>query len=135
MARFTLIIDRNIETFREEPSLDPKAVQQLSQLSHRQLKQALRLLRDRAAAGMVRRCHGDAHLGNIVLIDDKPVLFDAIEFDPVIATTDLLYDLAFPFRPEERQTVCSTNISKTLGQSASALRLLPLFLSVRRYPL
>jgi len=42
------------------------------------------------------RCHGDAHLGNIVLIDDKPVLFDANEFDPVIATTDILYDLAFP---------------------------------------
>ena len=50
----------------------------------------------RASEGFVRRCHGDAHLGNIVLIDGKPVLFDAIEFDPVIATTDVLYDLAFP---------------------------------------
>ncbi len=30
------------------------------------------------------------------MIDGKPVLFDAIEFDPDIATTDVLYDFAFP---------------------------------------
>ena len=29
------------------------------------------------------------------LVDGRPLLFDAIEFDPVIATTDVLYDLAF----------------------------------------
>lgn len=44
----------------------------------------------------MRRCHGDAHFGNIVLINDKSVLIDAIEFDPTMATTDILYDLAFP---------------------------------------
>ena len=43
----------------------------------------------------MRRIHGDLHLGNIVLIDGKPVLFDAIEFSPKIATGDVLYDLAF----------------------------------------
>ena len=43
----------------------------------------------------MRRCHGDLHLANIALVDGRPVLFDAIEFDPVIATTDVLYDLAF----------------------------------------
>ena len=40
----------------------------------------------RPAAGFVRRCHGDLHLGNIALLDDGPVLFDAIEFDPAMAT-------------------------------------------------
>ncbi len=53
------------------------------------------LLEARGAAGYIRLCHGDAHLGNIVLIAGQPVLFDAIEFDDVIATSDLLYDLAF----------------------------------------
>ena len=43
----------------------------------------------------MRRCHGDLHLANIALVDGRPLLFDAIEFDPVIATTDVLYDLAF----------------------------------------
>lgn len=53
------------------------------------------LLLARGAAGAVRRCHGDLHLRNIALIDGRPVLFDAIEFDEAIATTDVLYDLAF----------------------------------------
>jgi hypothetical protein len=53
------------------------------------------LLRRRVAQGAVRRCHGDLHLGNIVKIAEKPVLFDAIEFDDAIATCDVLYDLAF----------------------------------------
>ena len=53
------------------------------------------LLEERGRAGHVRLCHGDAHLGNIVLINEKPVLFDALEFDDVIATADVLYDLSF----------------------------------------
>ncbi|MCU0955337.1 MAG: AAA family ATPase [Hyphomicrobium sp.] len=53
------------------------------------------LLQRRARAGNVRRCHGDMHLGNIVFIDGTPTLFDAIEFDETLATTDVLYDLAF----------------------------------------
>lgn len=53
------------------------------------------LLARRAAAGEVRRCHGDLHLRNVALIDGRPVLFDALEFDEGLATTDRLYDLAF----------------------------------------
>jgi len=53
------------------------------------------LVARRAAAGAVRRCHGDLHLRNIVLIDGLPVPFDAIEFSERIASIDVLYDLAF----------------------------------------
>lgn len=53
------------------------------------------ILAERSDAGLVRRCHGDLHLRNIVLIDGRPVVFDALEFDEALATTDLLYDLAF----------------------------------------
>ncbi|MBY0226406.1 MAG: AAA family ATPase [Hyphomicrobium sp.] len=53
------------------------------------------LLTHRASEGHVRRCHGDLHLANIVLLDGAPTLFDAIEFDETLATTDTLYDLAF----------------------------------------
>ncbi len=53
------------------------------------------LLQARARGGYVRHCHGDLHLRNIVEIDGKPVLFDAIEFDDSLATIDVLYDLAF----------------------------------------
>lgn len=53
------------------------------------------LLDRRAAAGHVRRCHGDLHLRNIVLIDNRPVPFDALEFSEELGTCDVLYDLAF----------------------------------------
>ena len=43
----------------------------------------------------MRRCHGDLHLRNIVLLDGAPVPFDAIEFSDRIANIDVLYDLAF----------------------------------------
>lgn len=53
------------------------------------------LLEARRLAGKVRHCHGDLHLRNIVLLDDRPVLFDCIEFDESFACIDVLYDLAF----------------------------------------
>lgn len=56
------------------------------------LEETLRL---RADAGFVRRCHGDLHLENIVLLKGSPVFFDALEFDEKMASIDVLYDLAF----------------------------------------
>lgn len=53
------------------------------------------LLTIREATGHVRRCHGDLHLRNVVMVGGKVSLFDAIEFDESIATIDTLYDLAF----------------------------------------
>ncbi len=55
--------------------------------------QALRL--KRAGEGATRRCHGDLHLANIVMVGGRPRLFDALEFDESLARIDVLYDLAF----------------------------------------
>ena len=43
----------------------------------------------------MRLGHGDLHLGNICLVDGRPLLFDCIEFSEDIASIDVLYDLAF----------------------------------------
>ena len=53
------------------------------------------VLLERGEVGFVRRCHGDLHLRNIVLLDGEPTLFDAVEFSDEIASGDVLYDLAF----------------------------------------
>jgi aminoglycoside phosphotransferase family enzyme/predicted kinase len=53
------------------------------------------LLDARQRDGHVRRCHGDLHLRNIVVIEGVPTLFDCLEFDEGMATIDVLYDLAF----------------------------------------
>jgi uncharacterized protein len=88
---------------------------------------------------LVRRCHGDLHLGNIVLINGKPVLFDAIEFDDRIATVDVFYDLAFLLMDLiERGLHRAANIvfNRYLTDTQrihdlDALATLPLFMSVR----
>jgi len=53
------------------------------------------LLRQRKAAGCVRECHGDLHLGNIVLLDDVPVPFDGIEFSATLRWIDVISEIAF----------------------------------------
>jgi aminoglycoside phosphotransferase family enzyme len=53
------------------------------------------LLESRRLSGSVRQCHGDLHLGNIVLLDGRPTLFDAIEFNDDLTCVDVMYDLAF----------------------------------------
>jgi hypothetical protein len=50
---------------------------------------------DRRAQGCVRECHGDLHLGNIVLDGDEPVPFDCIEFNPALRWIDVMDEIAF----------------------------------------
>ena len=74
-----------------------------------------------------------------MLIDGRPVLFDAIEFDPLIASGDVLYDLAFLLMDlVERGLTAQANIlfNRYLVETRrisdlDALAALPLFLSVR----
>lgn len=89
-------VDQNAEAFARHPDLFPAdRATELAEASVAAYAGIRALLESRGAAGHVRLCHGDAHLGNIALIGGQPVLFDAIEFDDVIATADVLYDLAF----------------------------------------
>lgn len=45
--------------------------------------------------GNVRACHGDLHLGNLVLYRERVTLFDAIEFNESFRWIDTANDLAF----------------------------------------
>ncbi|WP_297974227.1 AAA family ATPase [uncultured Amaricoccus sp.] len=94
------------------------------------------LIARRHRLGRVRRCHGDLHLGNVVLIGEDPVPFDAIEFNEAIASIDVLYDLAFALADlatRGRPDLASALLSRYLGATRdfAGLPLLPLFLSMR----
>jgi uncharacterized protein len=97
------------------------------------------LLIERARAGLIRRIHGDLHLGNIALLDGRPVLFDAIEFSPLIASGDVLYDLAFLLMDLlERGLKDAANrvfdrylVTTARSEDLDALAALPFFLSMR----
>ncbi len=53
------------------------------------------LLLARKAQGRVRECHGDLHLGNLVLLDGHVRLFDCIEFNEDLRWIDVASELAF----------------------------------------
>lgn len=94
------------------------------------------LLADRSQNGFVRRCHGDLHLKNIVMIEGRPILFDALEFDERLGTTDVFYDLAFLVmdllhRDLPRQANAALNRYLAETGDFGGLGALPLFLAVR----
>jgi len=94
------------------------------------------LIERRAASGLVRRAHGDLHLGNLLLWQGRPAPFDALEFDEDLATIDLGYDLAFLLMDlEHRVSRAAANrvLGRYVGRSGDAalVGLLPPFLSMR----
>jgi aminoglycoside phosphotransferase family enzyme/predicted kinase len=96
IAALEQFIANNTSIFLKHPELfRATAVSDLERQSLAALKRLRPLLIARGEQGLIRRGHGDLHLGNIAVLDGEPVVFDALEFDPVIASGDLLYDLAF----------------------------------------
>jgi len=73
------------------------------------------------------------------LVEGEPVAFDAIEFDPIIGSGDVLYDLAFLLMDlTERDQVTAANIvlngyfeASRRIEDCDGLAALPLFMSVR----
>ena len=105
-------------------------------LSRTSWRASAALLERRRRAGYVRECHGDLHLGNIVLWEGRPTLFDAIEFNDDIACIDVMYDLAFLLMdlwhrrlPVHANRVLNTYLAET--RDIDGLGALPLFLSCR----
>ncbi|MFG1300822.1 AAA family ATPase [Xanthobacter sp. V3C-3] len=132
-------LEDNIAEFSARPDLFPaEDVERLATVSRAALARVRPLLAARSEAGFVRRCHGDMHLRNIALIDGRPVLFDAIEFNDEIATCDVLYDLAFLLMDlwqRDLTTAANAIFNRYLWAREDAeldgLKALPLFLSLR----
>jgi predicted kinase len=140
IAALEQYIDQNTRAFTEHSRLfDTQAVKELDERSRAALDRLRPLLERRIKLNLVRRGHGDLHLGNLALVDGEPVAFDAIEFDPVIASGDVLYDLAFLLMDlVERDLVSLSNL--VLNEYFTAVRrdadlegiaALPFFMSLR----
>lgn len=50
---------------------------------------------ERKRQGRVRECHGDLHLGNLILLDDQITAFDCIEFNADFRWIDVMSEVAF----------------------------------------
>jgi len=81
------------ELLKERADLDRLAV--LRRASENEYAVCHRMLQQRVEQGYIRECHGDLHLGNIVLIGGQPVPFDGIEFNPALRWIDVISEIAF----------------------------------------
>lgn len=132
------IIDGNAVGFKEEAAgvLDPVRCAKLTDRARFVLDRGGILLDKRRDDGLVRHCHGDLHLRNVVLLDGQPTLFDAIEFNDEISSIDVLYDLAFLLMdlwrlrlPHHANVLWNGYLAET--GDLDGLPLMPLFLSCR----
>jgi hypothetical protein len=137
-AGMAWVADGNALGFAEQgPGVfDASDCTTLTQTTHGMIARHARLLDARRDEGFVRQCHGDLHLRNIVLWDDRPTLFDAVEFNDEVACIDVLYDLAFLLMdlwrrhlPAHANAVWNGYLFETADVDGIAL--LPLFLSCR----
>ena len=136
-------IAADIRQMREQGErLDPATSEALAEAMPAALEPYVELVARRVTAGAIRRCHGDLHLRNIVLIAGKPVPFDAIEFSERIPNIDVLYDLSFALMDlceREFRPLANRLLNEWLWRIAElpdasheeALALLPMFLSRR----
>lgn len=96
------------------------------------------LIESRIANNWIRECHGDLHIRNIALWQDKILLFDCIEFNEPFRFVDVMFDIAYAVmdfdarnRPEFGNAYLNTYIEQT--GDWEALEVLPLYLSRQSY--
>ena len=140
VAALSHVVDELAQAFPTMTEVvPPDAAEALIAALRTALATAAETLRARTAAGLVRRCHGDLHLANIVLWHGVPTPFDAIEFSEQLATIDTLYDLAFLLMDlDARGTRAAANLvlNRYLWRTGRDIDLdgliaLPLFLALR----
>lgn len=74
---------------------DLRRVKQLKTWTESNFKLLKPLLIARKENGYVRECHGDLHLRNIAIDQDKVIAFDCIEFNPDLRWNDVMSEIAF----------------------------------------
>ena len=129
------------DNFRQLPSVpgdDGDAARRaaLAAWSREEYARLAAVFAERRRAGLVRECHGDLHLGNIALIDDRPVVFDCIEFDAQLRWIDVINEVAFlcmDLAERGRADFANRLLNRYLEASGdySGLRCLPFYLVYR----
>ncbi len=94
-AELRLALD-NLEALRGlEAGVPPGALEALREWTGREHRDLRGLFERRRQEGCVRECHGDLHLGNLVMLEGRPVPFDGIEFNEALRWIDVMSDVAF----------------------------------------
>ena len=90
----------------------------------------------RKSEGYIRECHGDLHLRNLAWINDTPVVFDCIEFNPDLRWIDVISDAAFlvmDLQDRRRPEMAHRFLNRYLEHTGDycGLRVMPFYLTYR----
>ncbi|WP_107668462.1 AAA family ATPase [Cyanothece sp. BG0011] len=101
-----------------------------------QLKQ--KYFKQRQQEDKIRECHGDLHLKNVCLWNNKIQLFDRIEFNEEFRYVDVMFDIAFTVMDLEarnRQDLSNIFLNTYLEYTGDwqGLQVLPVYLSRQAY--
>lgn len=86
-----------LDRFSQETqsSDDHALLQSLQQWVAEEHTRCYQVFVERKRQGFIRECHGDLHLGNVVLLDDMAIPFDGIEFSEPLRWIDVMSDVSF----------------------------------------
>ncbi len=73
----------------------PERLQRLRQWADAEWARLVPRFAERLAAGRVRECHGDLHLGNLLVQEGRIVPFDCLEFSDTLRWIDVISEMAF----------------------------------------
>ncbi len=113
-----------------------RVLESLKQKSRKWFSAAKEALAARQHDHHIRNCHGDLHLKNIALFNNRPTAFDCIEFNDEFRMIDTMNDAAFLVMDcdaRNRADLGYRFLSRYLEQTGdyAGLELLPLYLSYR----
>jgi aminoglycoside phosphotransferase family enzyme/predicted kinase len=95
-----LVLDQALENFDELRPRLPDESDRLEWLAARirlEIGRRTEQLLERKRSGHIREGHGDLHLSNLVLADDRITAFDCIEFNEELRWIDVASELAFTY--------------------------------------
>ncbi len=115
---------------------ETQALNALEQWSQSEFKHLEPYFRQRKRAGYVRNCHGDMHLANIAVINNKVTVFDCIEFNDMFRWIDVISDIAFTIMDltdRNKPDFAAQLLNRYLEQTGDykGLKLLPFYLVYR----
>lgn len=96
------------------------------------------LFASRVQHNWIRECHGDVHLRNIALWNDRILLFDCIEFNEPFRFVDTMFDIAYiimDLDARDRSDLSNLFLNAYIEQMGDweGLQVLPLYLSRQSY--
>jgi len=119
-----------------DDSAAPERLAALERWSRRSFDQLRAVIGQRKAGGCVCECHGDLHLRNLAWVDDKPLAFDCIEFNPALRWIDVISEVAFlvmDLQDHDQEGLARRFLNGYLehGGDYAGVRMLPFYLVYR----